>query len=133
MPRNIKDGELLVTGALPAQNATVNSASIDTGTPQSERLEEVEFFLAVPQLTALVDGETLTATVESSSDDATFSAVEGLGAQVITGITGNGTADSITLFWSLPRNSEQYFRVSIVSSATAGDNSAISFEAGLTF
>ncbi len=122
---NRQDARLTITRALPTQNATVNSSSIDLGSPANLNAlvgSQSEVVLEVPATTTAT-GQTQTFTVQDSADNTSFAAVPALGTLVLTG-AANVTAAAVRR-WSLPSTVRRYVRVSITSSATAGDQSGV--------
>jgi hypothetical protein len=113
--------------ALPAgSSTTVNSASIDLNavTPFLAEMElELVTSSATLNSTALPNSETLTYTIEESTDDSTFTAVHVLSEATMTGAGGAGDTAN-TVYTRLPSDVSRYVRVSVVSSGSAGDCSA---------
>ena len=86
---------------------------------------ELELVTASADLgvTPLPNGETLTYTIEESTDDTTFTALHVLSEATLTGAGGTG-ATAKTVYTRLPSDVSRYVRVSVVSSGSAGDSSA---------
>lgn len=125
MPRLIQDAALTITRALPAQNATVNSTSLDLGqTLAGDINEQIDLLLTVPATPALADSQTLTFTFQDSADNSSFAAITGVSTLVLTGAGGAGAA-ATTRRVKLPPAARRYLRVSITSSATSGDSSGV--------
>lgn len=124
--RNIQDAELNNSVALPAAGASASAASHNLGGANDPIVEAIDFEISVPATPDLVDAETLTFTVEDSADDSSFAAIEELATFVVTGDGGNG-ADATSRKVKLPGSTKQYVRVSAAVSASAGDNTGVSF------
>lgn len=122
MNRIIRDKELTVTRALPAQNTNVNSDAIEVGAGVPEGIQ-VE--LAVPATPSLADSNTLTFTFQDSADNSSFAAIPELATLVRTGASGAGAAAATRVVY-LPPSVRKYVRVNIAASASAGNNTAVS-------
>lgn len=127
MSRNITDAALIKVTALPAQDSSVDSASIDLGGAEIAALEVIEIQVDLPALDDLADGQTVTLTVEDSADDSTFTAIAGLSTLVATGIATGAGSDAFTRKYKLPSSTRRYIMVSATTSATTGDNTAVSY------
>lgn len=131
MSRDIRDALLEVTQAMPAAGATANSSSIDlTSTTLGSANEATEFVIDVPATPSLANTETLTFTVQDSANNSSFAAISDVDALVLTGDGGDG-ADAYVFRTRLPEATRRYVRVSIVASASAGDNTGITATIGL--
>ena len=86
-------------------------------------VERVILDLKIPATPALASAGTLTATIQDSSDDATFTAIASLNTTVSTAAGGGGPA--VETQYALPIGTRRYVRVRIVQTGT-GDNSAVS-------
>ena len=119
----MQDALLTVTRALPAQNDTVVSASIDLGIAAPAIAgTHSDLVLDVPATTTAT-GQTQTFTVQDSADNSSFAAVASLATLVLTGAS-NATA-ATTRRWRLPSDVRRYVRVSITSSATATSQTGV--------
>jgi len=118
-----QDALLTVTRALPTQNATANSTSIDLGLSAPALAgTHSDLVLSVPATTTAT-GQTQTFTVQDSADNSSFAAVAALGTLVLTGAS-NATA-ATDRRWRLPDSIRRYVRISVTSSSTAGDQSGV--------
>lgn len=126
MPKTLDDIALQVTGAYPAQNTTKNFTAIDLEQVLPDvAAEHFEVQLSTPATPSLADGQTITFTLQDSADNSSFAAIGGLATFVRTGAGGAGAAAS-TENYRLPSDVRRYIRMSVVTSATAGDNTAVS-------
>jgi hypothetical protein len=133
MARNIKDADLIKTVALAAAGASSSTGSIDLNVSSGSALtENIELVLDIPVLSALVDAETVTVTIEDSADNSSFAAVAGLGTKVATGTETPGTAAAIQQRYRFPDNVRRYVRATAAVSASAGDNTGDSITISLT-
>ena len=133
MSRKIIDVQKRVVQAFPAQDTTTASAAID--------LEEVAPFpsteryaleIIVPAMPDLANSQTATFTVQDSADGTTFATLAGLTTLVLTGGGGTGAAAAKRAV-RLPDNTRRYVRVNVAMSATAGDNTGVSYTLQLAF
>ena len=127
MSRNITDALLTQTQALPDAAASTSATSTDLGAAGIASLENIELQVDLPILPALVDTETMTLTVEDSADNSSFAAIAGLATLVATGTETPGSAAALSRRYSLPSTTRRYVRVTATASASAGDNSGVSF------
>lgn len=132
------DANLSASSALPAAGATVYTGWLDTRSggldiavageqvhnqQGNAALEHAELLAVVDATTALVASKTLTVSVQESNDAGvtdTAAAAVSLGSQVITGITGNGSAKA-ELRWKFPSAVKRYVRVKVVAESGSGD------------
>ena len=122
-----KDAALIVTRAFPAANANANSTSLDLGArtspkgtfPSGEQLE-----IAWDALPNLVDGQSITFTIQDSADNSSFTTLRI--THVITGGTGNGLAAGSKRF-RLPADVRRYVNVNAAVASGAGNNTAAYF------
>lgn len=131
--RLIQDAETLKSTAHPAQNTNADSASIDLGnvSPGPE-MEKVQVRIKVPATPNLANGQTLTYTLQDSADDSTFATIEELEPLVITGAGGEG-GPATERTWRLPPAVARYLNANCAASATAGNNTAVSYELALMY
>ena len=115
--------------ALPnAGGGTVSTASIDLNAV-TPFLAPMELQLVTPALTVgqLPNAETITYTLQDSTDDITFVDVMVLTEATQTGAGGAGDAgDADGIRFSVPSNVSRYIEVECVSSGGANDCSAAS-------
>lgn len=132
--RQIQDALLLVTQALPAQNTTAASTgSIDTGqTTQFMANEKYDVQLAVPATPSLANAQTITFTLQDSADNVTFAPIAGLATLVLTGAGGVGAA-AAALVVRFAGTVRRFINVTVTTSATAGNNTAVSYTFQLLF
>lgn len=122
MERNLLDTALKITRALPAQNTTVTSSSIELGAGLPEPIQAQVIIPATP---VLADGQTITVTLHDSADDSSFAAIPELATLVVTGAGGAGAAAATRTVY-LPPSVRKFVRLSIAASATAGANTGVS-------
>ncbi|HEX3817533.1 MAG TPA: hypothetical protein VHW03_04525 [Chthoniobacterales bacterium] len=130
--RTLRDANLTVTKALPAQNSTNASSSIDTANANPGRVPNVEGLILLPATPSLANGQTVTLTFKDSADNSSFAASADVPAQVVTGAGGVGAA-ALSYQFKLPIGLRRYIRVDATTSATTGDNTAVSYTLGLVF
>ncbi len=130
MSRNLQDALLIKSSALPAANASNNTASIDlTATVQEEAPYEVS--LSVPATPNLADTKKITFTFEDSADNSSFAAIPALATLVVTGTaTGGAAAERIV---RLPPTTRRYIRAAAAVESAGGTNTAVSYTLGLIF
>jgi hypothetical protein len=117
--------------ALPAgASTTVNGASVDLNavTPFHADVEfELVSASATLDSTALPNGETITYTLQESTDDSTFTALYVLSEATMTGAGGAGDTAN-TVYFRLPSDVSRYIRISAVTSGSSGDCSAATMQ-----
>lgn len=128
MIRDIRDADLIVSTALPAQNTNANSLAIAIGSsfPEGAQVE-----IAVPATPSLASGQTLTFTLQDSADGSSYAAIPELATLVVTGGGGGGAAATRTV--QLPPNARKFLRANCAAGATAGNNTAVSYTLSLLF
>lgn len=127
MSRLIRDALLVVTRALPAANANVDSTSIDLGDVSPVlHGQNHELSLEMPALPNLANSISATVTVQDSADNSSFAAVPGVATLVRTGAGGTGSA-ALTRVIRLPSTVRRYLNVNIAVANTGGDNTASTF------
>jgi plastocyanin len=129
--RTLRDLNLSVSIALPAQAATSNTASIDTTEANPGRLGKVEAMIELPATPSLAAGQTITLTLQDSADNVTFANSVDVPAQVVTSSGAGGAL--VSYQFKFPIGMKRYIRLSQVASATAGNNTAISGMLSLVF
>jgi len=132
MSRNRYDTDTTVTTALPAAAANVDSATIDLGTETFPANESIELVVEIPATTTLVDDKDITLTVKDGAASDTLAAVTGLGTQIVSGDTGNGS-DAATLRWKLPSTIRRYVAVNAAVETGGGDNTDYNFVVKLAY
>eukprot|EP00112_Aurelia_sp_Birch-Aquarium-sp1_P002666 Seg12982.2 transcript_id=Seg12982.2/GoldUCD/mRNA.D3Y31 product="hypothetical protein" protein_id=Seg12982.2/GoldUCD/D3Y31 len=131
--RNIKDGELIVSRALPGTGlpgtgATVTSTALDLeGEALGATAECVEAVIEIPATPNLADNKSITISLEDSADNSTFSAIAEAGSAIITGSGGSG-ADKKEVHLKLPTTTRRYLRASATAETSAGDSTGVDFE-----
>jgi hypothetical protein len=132
--RQIQDASLLVTQALPAQNTTAASTgSLNLGSAVAGiGTEKADFLLSIPATPSLANGQTITCTVQDSADNVTFAALAGVGQLIVTGAGGIGAA-AASILAQLPPGTRAFVNVTVTTSATAGNNTAVSYTFQLLF
>lgn len=131
MSYSIQDKTLDISRALPAQNTTAYTSSIDLMSATQELVGNVtDLYVSVPATTCAT-GQTITLTVQDSADDSTFASVNTLLPLTLTGVS-NATSLTTRTF-RLPPNIRRYARVAIAMSATTGDQTAITATIRLQF
>tara|TARA_R110000772_G_scaffold83288_2_gene176116 strand:+ start:9588 stop:9983 length:396 start_codon:yes stop_codon:yes gene_type:complete len=126
--RNIQDALLTESIAVAAAGASSSTASFNLGGADDAVTEVVDLQIDLPVLPALVDTETVTLTVEDSADNSSFAALAPLATLIATGTLTPGSAAALTRKVKL-LGARQYVRVTGAVSATAGDNTGVSFTA----
>ncbi|XHR27544.1 MAG: hypothetical protein ACFUZC_16560 [Chthoniobacteraceae bacterium] len=121
--RNTIDANLIRSIALPAAGASAYSASIDVGT--GPHVEKIEFRVEIPATASLASGKNVTAKLQSSSDDSTYTDIAELASLVVTGASSGGGAAALREY-QLPTSALRYVRLSVAVDASGGDNTAIS-------
>jgi hypothetical protein len=124
MPKTLKDAALKVTDPYPAQNTTKNFTAIDLEQVLPDVGAEHFEVLISTAATTCATGQTITFTIQDSADNSSFAAVAQCATLVLTG-SSNATA-ATTRRWRLPSNVRRYVRMSVVTSATTGDITAVS-------
>jgi len=129
MNRNIRDADLIITKAIPAQNTNENSSALTLGAtfPENAQVE-----VAIPATPSLANGQTITVALQDSADNASFAAIPELATLVVTGAGGTG-GPAATRTVHLPPSARKFIRMNIAASATAGNNTAVSATMGLLF
>lgn len=132
-PKPITDLAALVTKALPAANATANSASIDLWAGQgsqsggvigveNRRLLKVKLD-ATPNL---ADTKTVTIVIKDSADNSSFTAIDTVAVPVITASGGAGGA-ALERDIFLPPHTRRYVRAEATIPTSGGDSTAKNF------
>lgn len=122
----IRDTNLSVTKALPAAAATNYSDSIDLiDSAPGIKMRNAQVEVAIPDVPALIDAKTITATLQDSADDSTFTDIPTLAPIVITGVDTPG-ADGVTRKFKLPEDVRRYIRLKQVVLTGGGDNTGVS-------
>jgi hypothetical protein len=133
MSRNIKDASKRVTTAFPAQDTTAASAAIDLEQAEAFPVNEsLALVVAVPALPDLANDQTATITLQDSANGTDFATLAGLSTVVLTGAGGTGAAAAKRVV-RLPDNTRRYVRANVAMSATAGDNTGVSYVLELAF
>lgn len=129
MNRNIRDADLIITKAIPAQNTNENSSALTLGAtfPENAQVE-----IAIPATPSLANGQTITVTLQDSADNSSFAAIPELETLVVTGGGGTGAA-AATRTVRLPPSARKFIRMNIAASATAGNNTAVSATLSMLF
>lgn len=131
--RFTKDAALVILTALAAAGATANSAAINLGAVEPGQLvNEFDVLIEVPATPSLVDAKTVIFTLQDSADGTTFAAIPELATLTILGAGGVGAAAAERRV-KLPTSVRQYLRLSQVTLAAGGDNTAISSTLSLVF
>ena len=121
---NRRDAALTVTKACPAAGASVNTATIDTGSAGDASLANAVVEIAIPALPSLADGKTLTVKVQDSADNSTYADVAELASVVVTGAADAKGSDKKTAVVRLPPGARRYLQANIAVAASGGDNTA---------
>lgn len=129
MDRNIRDSDLIISKAIPAQNTNEDSSALAIG---ASFPEGVQVEVAVPATPSLANGQTVTVTIQDSANNASFAAIPELATLVITGAGGTG-GPATTRKVQLPPSARKFLRMNIAASATAGNNTAVSATMSLLF
>lgn len=122
---NIRDAALKVTKACPAAGANHNTGTIDLGCKNpGASVESFEVEIAIPALTSLADGKTLTVKLQDSADNTTFADIEQLASVVVTGVSSNKGSAASTVVVRLPSDVNRYVQANLAVAASGGDNTA---------
>ena len=121
---NRRDAALTVTKACPAAGASVNTATIDTGSAGDASLANAVVEIAIPALPSLADGKTLTVKLQDSADNSTYADVAELASVVVTGAADAKGSDKKTAVVRLPPGARRYLQANIAVAASGGDNTA---------
>ena len=123
--RNLADASFSKSITLPAAAGTVVSPSIDLGQPLDQSIEQIEFEISVPATPSLADNATLIFNVHDSADNSSFAAIDPSIITTITGVATSQGGPTKTVRFRLPSQTRRYIRLSIVESASGGNNSAV--------
>jgi hypothetical protein len=132
MNPNLRDALLKQTAALPNGAATTQTTAIQitTNPVNSEFLaKNTELLLEAPAVstTELADTQTITYTIEGSTDNSTFVAVTGAAQLVQTGAGGVGAVAG-SLRFRPPTNAYKYYRGKAVKAgASNASTSSMTF------
>jgi hypothetical protein len=124
--RAIQDTNWVAPIALPAANSTtVDTASFNL-LEAYVMSESFNVEVDVDPMSTLGAGNTLSVALQMAPDNATWVAIPGLAAQVITG----NTAVETLLTWKLPPGCNQYIRATFttggaITSSLAGENGTL--------
>lgn len=124
----LRDKTLTLTAALPNGAASTTTAAIDleSVSPNSDFLADVEFELTVPALTVsqLADTQTITYIVETSATSG-FGSITTLIASlaVSTGTGGAGDA-AVSRRFRLPSNCQRYVRIKATKTGASNASTA---------
>lgn len=129
----MKDVLLTATKAHPAAAAANATDGLNLG-PQggAYRGSELQLYLEVPAVPALVDTKTITYTIKDSADNSSFTAIDGLATIVSTGAGGAGAA-AVAKKIKLPDATRQYVRVDAAVLTAGGDNTGVSYTASIIY
>lgn len=123
--RNIQDAALQAVIALPAAGATAVTEGIDLGQTIGGEIEGLNVVVEIPVTTTLVDSKAITITLKDSADNISFTALAGLAALAVTGVTSNGSV-AFEQRLRLPTATRRYIRAEAAIPADGGDNTATS-------
>lgn len=123
--RNIQDAALQAVIALPAAGATAVTEGIDLGQTIGGEIEGLNVVVEIPVTATLVDSKAITITLKDSADNISFTALAGLAALAVTGVTGNGSV-AFEQRLRLPTATRRYIRAEAAIPADGGDNTATS-------
>jgi uncharacterized membrane protein len=126
--RNIADGNLSKSKALPAAAATAYTDSIDLSVAGNlAAVEGAEVRVTVPATPSLADNKAITLTVQDSADDSSFTAVSELAAQTITGVATSQGGEASEFRFKLPSSVRRYIRCAAAVESGGGSNIAVEF------
>lgn len=123
--RNIQDAALQAVIALPAAGATAVTEGIDLGQTIGGEIEGLNVVVEIPVTATLVDSKAITITLKDSADNISFTALAGLAALAVTGVTSNGSV-AFEQRLRLPTATRRYIRAEAAIPADGGDNTATS-------
>ena len=129
--RQIQDAVESVYTLHPAQNANLNSASLDLRMAGNVAREQFEVLITFDAAPNLASAQTLTLTLQDSADNITFANVTNVSTVVQTG--GSSGAALATARIALPSTIRRYIAFNDAASATAGSNTANGFTFQLVF
>lgn len=125
MSRTRKDASLIITVALAAAGANVNSDAIDfEAVAPGVTLETVELEVALPATPNLANDKSITVSVQDSADGVTFADIDSLASLIVTGADAAG-AGAVTRKYKLPSDTRRYVRVNAATEADGGNNTAV--------
>jgi len=133
----VRDANFIALKALPASAGSTNTSGLDLGlqTARGARLGECELQIDAPALntTQMPDSQTATYKLETAVD-AAFTSAKTVADKVIvqTGAGGAGAAAAVARM-KLATDWQQYIRLTVTTSASAGDCSAVSMTLTLMF
>lgn len=123
--RNIQDAALQAVIALPAAGSTAVTEGIDLGQTIGGEIEGLNVVVEIPVTATLVDSKAITITLKDSADNISFTALAGLAALAVTGVTSNGSV-AFEQRLRLPTATRRYIRAEAAIPADGGDNTATS-------
>ena len=131
--RNLKDADKIVTTALPAAGANVDSTPLDLEQVIGGNVENVILELSIPAVAALVDEKVVTFTLKDGAASNSLAAIDPAQSTTIVGVaTSAGSAAKVVRF-RLPPNTRRYVSVNASVPADAGTLTAVSFTTSLLF
>ena len=128
---NRRDAALTVTKACPAAGASVNTATIDTGSAGDASLANAVVEIAIPALPSLAEGKTLTVKLQDSADNSTYADVAELASVVVTGAADASGSAAATRTVRLPSGVRRYIQANLAVAGSGGDNTAQSVTVSL--
>lgn len=120
--RNLKDALATVSKALPAANADNDTDEIYIGGEGPHR-ERLKLLVEVPATPALVDGETITFTLENGASVAP-GGINALQTYTVTGANTPG-ADAVDFYFDISQGIGEYIQVNQAVSSSGGDNTGV--------
>lgn len=130
--RYLTDVDLKKSIALPAANASSNTASIDLRQePVFPLNEQFEVEISIPALPDLVSAKSATFTLKHSTDDETFTAIPEVEPVVVLA-DGDG-GDAVVRTIHLPGATHRYIRLDAEVELGGGDNTDVDATLALKF
>lgn len=115
---NRGDSEFIASLAVPAAAANGQTAALDLGSAAGN----CELLLTIPALANLASGKTVTAKLQESDDNSSFSDAKWAPSLSVSGAEGGGKADELRV--AIPSTAKRYIRAHVETAAEAGDNTA---------
>ena len=140
LARSIIDTNKQVVTNLPAQNTSVNSATIDLEQAPSLNVgngtavvDDIQFGMSLPAIAAnTVAAQSVTGTLQDSADNVTFANVAGVPVLTAPSVAVTGSVAVASTF-KLPLTIRRYLQVTWACSATTGSLIASQGTANLLF
>lgn len=130
--RNLKDADKIVTTALPAAGANVDSTPLDLEQVIGGNVENVILELSVPATDSLVNEKLITFSVKDGAASNSLAAIDPAMSTTVVGTAGNVSAAKVVRF-RLPPNTRRYVSVNASVPADGGVVTDVSYTVALLF